>query len=83
MDMDFQGIPDLGKETLESRMALLEQGMAKVTLILEKLVEPKTSTVLYTPEKKPTTVSETQDDERGKPFFKTVEEVQEEKEAGS
>ncbi len=67
MDMDFQGIPDLAVRSIEERVAELENRVSEIAQYLFKKIG----------ETQPTTVLETQDDERGKPFFKTMEEVQE------
>ena len=81
MDMDFQGIPDLGKQTLESRVAALEEAGRRFDRMctgMEKeldLIEGRQR--LQGGAEKPQTVREEQDDARGKSLFKTVEKIQE------
>ena len=69
--MEFQNQPfqDLKERVgwLESRLCVVEEA---VEAISAKVFIP-------TGEAQPKTVSEKQDDERGKPLFKTMEEVQE------
>ena len=65
--MEFQNQPF---QDLKARVADLEEMVrALATYLKDKEIQAAKA--------KPTTVLETQDDERGKPFFKTMEEVQE------
>ena len=81
MDMDFQGIPDLGKQTLESRVAALEEAGRRFDRMcagMEKeldLIEGRQK--LQGGAAKPKMVREEPDDARRKPLVAAVEKIQE------